>query len=545
LNASWASEAHKVLIFASLYQDKEGEKSFTTIRKKTNTIAFMRFGSGRFSILPLVEMTILYLIVNYTILNQIKMNGLIKTVFLAVIPLVAKAEKPKNVLFITIDDLRTAMGCYGDSQAITPHMDQLARKGFLFEKAYCQQAVSGPSRASLLTGLRPDQIGVTDLSKHFREKNPDIVTLPQFFKNAGYQSVCIGKIYHGSAQTQDAISWSIPERHNLSLKKNEYLLPENRHGGKAAAIEVVDTAIMHFEDGQITNEVLSKLNDFSRSDRPFFLAVGYKKPHLPFGTPRKYWDMHQKTFEALQIQQQKACKDIPAIALHHSEELRGYTDMPDTGAFTESKVRELLTAYYACVTFIDDQIGQVLSELKRLNLDKNTVIVVISDHGFHLGEQGLWCKSTNFEIACKVPMIIYDPEYESYAQKIESIVELVDIYPTLQNLCGFDKSTGLAGQSLLPIIKGENKGRDIALSQFPRPYHAIHNADRQTHMGYTVRTKEWRYTLWYDLNSGQITNKELYYLPENSLEEENLSGNSEYTDVEEKLAQHIYGYISK
>lgn len=467
----------------------------------------------------------------------------IKGVFLTVLPWVVQAEKPKNILFITVDDLRPVMGCYGDSLGITPNMDQLARKGFLFEKAYCQQAVSGPSRASLLTGLRPDQLGVTDLSTHFRKKDPDVVTLPQFFKNAGYQSVCIGKIFHGSAQTQDAVSWSEPERHNLSVKKNEYLLPENRHGGKANAIEVVDTTIIQFEDGKITAEAIGKLSDFSQSGKPFFLAVGFKKPHLPFGTPRKYWDMHQKEFEKRSLQpMKKVYENIPSIALHHSEELRGYADIPDIGDFSESKVKELLTAYYACATFVDDQIGMLLNELKKKELDKNTIVIIISDHGFHLGEQGLWCKSTNFEIACKVPMLIYDPEYECSATSVTSVVELVDIYPTLLELCGFEKKEELSGQSLLSVMKKESNGKNMAFSQFPRPYNAIHNADRQTHMGYTVRTKDWRCTLWYDLKSRQITDKELYYLPGEKTEEQNLSGKSEYAGIEKELSLCIEEY---
>lgn len=470
-----------------------------------------------------------------------KYKKLIKGTFLLVLPLTAQAEKPKNVLFIAIDDLRNAMGCYGDPLGITPYMDGLARKGFAFERAYCQQAVSGASRASFLTGLYPDQVGVTDLSRHFREKCPEAVTLPQYFKEAGYQSVCIGKIFHGSARTQDSLSWSIPERHHLSSKMNEYLLPENRHGGKAAATEVVDAPFDRFEDGQITQDAIAELGRFSQSGEPFFLAVGFKKPHLPFGTPKKFWDMHRETFEKLALpSDQNAYRNIPAIAMHHSEELRGYTDIPDEGDIPQAKVRELLAAYYACATFVDDQIGCLLKELKRLELDRNTVIVIVSDHGFHLGEQNLWCKSTNFEIATKVPFLIYDPEYESYSAPIKSQVELIDIYPTLLDLCGFGKKTELAGQSLVPVMRGDSPGKDIAFSQFPRPYNAIHNSDRQTHMGYTVRVQDWRYTLWFELATGKITDKELYYLPGDDLEKENLSGLPEYAEKEKELALSIH-----
>lgn len=469
-----------------------------------------------------------------------KYKGLIKGIFLSVIPWMADAEKPKNILFIAIDDLRTALGCYGDTLSITPYMDELAQKGFVFERAYCQQAVSGPSRASFLTGLRPEQTGVTDLSGHFREKCPNIVTLPQYFKEAGYQSICIGKIFHGSARTQDSISWSIPERHHLSIKKNEYLLPENQHGGKAAASEVADVPLNRFEDGKITEEAIAELKRFGRSKEPFFLAVGFKKPHLPFGTPKRFWDMHREKFESLDLSGMKhSYKNIPAIALHHSEELRGYSDIPDKGDLPETKVRELLNAYYACTTFVDHLIGNLLNELKKQELDKNTIVVIVSDHGFHLGEQDLWCKSTNFEIAAKVPLLIYDPAYGNYATHIKSNVELIDIHPTLLDLCGFGKKPELAGQSLVPVMKGESQGKNIAFSLFPRPYHAIHNADRQTHMGYTVRTQDWRFTLWVEVATGKITDRELYYLPGDALEKENLSGHPLYKDMEEELSDHF------
>lgn len=381
------------------------------------------------------------------------------------------------------------------------------------------------------------------MSMHFREQCPDVVTLPQYFKNAGYQSACIGKIFHGSPRTQDSVSWSIPERHHLSIKKNEYLLPENQHGGKAAASEVVDAPLNHFEDGKITEEVIAELERFSQSGEPFFLAVGFKKPHLPFGTPKKFWDMHRERFELVSLSTAKGVyKNIPNIALHHSEELRGYSDIPDEGDLPETKIRELLATYYACVTFVDYQIGCLLNELKKLNLDKNTVVVIVSDHGFHLGEQGLWCKSTNFEIATKVPLLVYDPAHEKYATHIKSNVELIDIYPTLIDLCGFDKKVELPGQSLTSIMRGESEGKDIAFSQFPRPYNAIHNADRQTHMGYTVRTQNWRYTLWFELATGEIIDKELYYLPGNELEKENISGLSTCQRIEQVLTNKIIEY---
>jgi len=451
-------------------------------------------------------------------------------------------QSQKNILFIAVDDLRTSLGCYNDPLAITPNIDNLAQKGFLFEKAYCQQAVSGPSRASLLTGYRPEQIGVTDLSSHFREKCSDIVTLPEYFKNNGYQSVCIGKIYHGSPKTQDPQSWSEAAIHNLSIKKEEYVLPENRHGNKSVAVELSDAPDTDYEDGRITKDALTRLQEFRHSDKPFFLAVGYKKPHLPFNAPKRFRDMHAPGFRNItSFAEGKKYRNIPEIAMHNSQELRGYTDIPDAGDLSESQTRELLTAYYACVSFVDQQIGLLLEELKKTGQDQNTVIVLFGDNGFHLGEQDLWCKSTNFEIACKVPLIIYDPSHESTAASIPAIVELLDVYPTLLDLCGFDFKH-LPGQSLLPVIKGQDKGKDMAFSQFARPYNAVHSAKNQTHMGYTVRVENWRYTAWYDLSTDRIIATELYYLPGNTLEEVNLSGESEYASIGNNLRKKIEEY---
>jgi iduronate 2-sulfatase len=455
---------------------------------------------------------------------------------LMLLPLVVSGKERKNVLFIAVDDLRPTLGCYDDSTAITPNIDLFAEKSFLFRNAYCQQAVSGPSRSSLLTGLYPDHIGVTDLNSHFRNQCPDIITLPQFFKNNGYTAVGIGKIYHGTAGMQDSISWSEPPLFNLSTKKDEYLLSRNRTGKKATAVEVAGMPEDRFIDGRITQEALSRLEQFAGLSEPFFLAIGYIKPHLPFSMPRKYHDLHAgKDF---QTNHTENLIHIPSIAFHDSEELRGYTDIPDSEEISGDKARELITGYYACVSFIDEQIGRLIKQLETLKLDRNTVIVLWGDNGFHLGEQGLWCKSTNFEAACKVPLLIYDPQYGT-GRKIEDIVELIDIYPTLAEMCGFKAPGHLQGQSLCPLTMQWEEGKNRAFSQFPRPYGAVHSSTRQTHMGYTVRIKDWRCTLWYDVVSGELTDRELYRYIENGSERENLSGRTEHAATENELSSLI------
>lgn len=459
------------------------------------------------------------------------------------LPLCIQAKEDiKNVLFIAIDDLRPTLGCYGDSYAVTPNLDSFAAKSFLFENTYCQQAVSGPSRASLLTGLRPDEIGVTDLNTHFREKCPDITTLPQLFKNNGYETLGIGKIYHGSRRTQDTVSWSHPPVYNLSIKKEEYILARNRHGKKAAALEIANQADTCFLDGKVTREALKTLDKVSQSKQPFFLAVGYIKPHLPFSMPEKYWRLYQDKAFCSNETENKQPLHAPTLSFHNWEELRGYTDIPKSGNLSPEKQDELYRGYYACVSFIDAQVGILLDKLKSLGLDKNTIVVIWGDNGFHLGEQHLWGKSTNFELDCKVPLLLYSPEHKGNPRRIKDIVELIDIYPTLTDLCGLTPVHTLSGQSLRFPIEKKANWKNRAYSQFPRPYKAIHSYKNQTHMGYTVRTKNWRYTAWYDIATNLITDRELYYMNSNKAEKENVSGNPQYAYIENELQQMIEDY---
>ena len=477
-------------------------------------------------------------------IKEISMRPLFLPLLALSLPYWANAQQEKkNVLFIFIDDLRPALGCYGDSLAITPHLDAFADKSFLFERAYCQQAVSGPSRASLLTGLRPDEIGVTDLETHFRSSHPDLVTLPQLFKNNGYASIGIGKVFHGSRRTQDTISWSAPPLYNLSIKKEEYTLPENRHGKKAASIEIADRPDTDFRDGQVTEEALRRLDSLASRQQPFFLAVGYIKPHLPFSMPQRFWDLYkERDLSIPDPQAEERPQGAASLAFHDWQELRGYTDIPAEGGLSPTQKEELRKAYYACVSFIDEQVGVLLARLKALGIDRNTVIVVAGDNGFHLNEQDLWGKSTNFELDCAVPLLIYSPEHRQRPRRIPQIVELLDLYPTLTDLCGLTPAHKLSGRSLRPLLEGGEAWDNRAFSQFPRPYAAISNAKRQTHMGYTVRTPEWRYTAWYDLTTQRLRSAELYRMTGTGIERENLSGSPAYERIERELRSMIEDY---
>lgn len=448
---------------------------------------------------------------------------------------------PMNILFIAVDDLRPSLGCYGDAKAVTPNIDQLAGRSMVFMNAYCQQAVCNPSRASMLTGLRPDQIQVTDLGTHFREKRPEVITLPQIFKEEGYQSVGIGKVFHGSAKAQDEPSWSEPVEYAISVKEEEYYLPKNRQGGKAVATESANADDEAYEDGKIAERGIEWLQKFKRTDAPFFLALGFKKPHLPFCAPQEYWDLYQRTDFSLLPNQNKP-KEALGRAFHHWEELRGYADIPDQGSLAPEKEQELWHGYYACVSYVDAQIGRVLQTLAELGLEKNTIVVVWGDHGYHLGEQQLWAKATNFELDTRIPLLISVPGVTRTGAKTKAIVEAVDLYPTLISLCGIKAQQTLAGNDLSSLLENPDQPwEQVAFSQFARPYTALFNTPA-THMGYTVRTPEWRYTAWFNLKTGTVDEQELYAMDTEMVEQKNLHGLPEFAEQEAQLREWVTEY---
>jgi len=443
----------------------------------------------------------------------------------------------KNVLFIMVDDMRPSIGCYGDPYAITPNIDLLSKDADVYTKAYCQQALSGPSRASILTGLRPDENGVTELNTWIRSKHPDIVTLPQIFRENGYHTSSIGKIFHGPRNAQDSLSWSQPPVLFKQEKSQSYILEHNKTGSKAASHEFTSGNDDLYCDIIIRNEALIRLEELSRKQKPFFLAVGFLKPHLPFNAPDRFMKLYEDVcFGDIDTNR---IKNAPETAYHDSNELRGYTDIRNR-EFSKDLNTTLMKAYYACTSFADENIGALINQLKKLGLYKNTVIVVLGDHGYHTGEQGLWCKSTNYEAACHAPLLIKDAG-KKRGRKINTPVEFIDIFPTLAKMCGIEVPTHLSGKDLNRL---DDKKDYYSFSQFPRPYDALHNVSKRTHMGYTVRSERWRYTEWYD-NDGNVTDKELYDLGDNMLEEINLSGCEKYRNTEEKLRSILSESLTK
>ncbi len=461
----------------------------------------------------------------------------------------ASAARP-NVLFIAADDMRPQLGCYGNDRMITPNLDALAKRGMLFERAYCQAAVCRASRASLLTGRRPDTTGIhTNGGVLFRKRHPDWVTLPQHFKNNGYHSRSLGKIFHGAfkirSQWNDRASWSEPE---WWPGPRYYYTPE----GVAAAKKVfarskagkgkpVDDWVNHFVlgpsweapdvpdntlyDGQVADKAIESLGELR--DRPFFLALGFMKPHLPFIAPKKYWDMYPDD-EVVVADNQHAPKDGPKIAQTNWGHPRSYSDVPNKGPMPKKLTHTLTRGYGACVTFVDAQIGRVLAELDRLGLRDNTIVVFWGDHGFHLGENDIWGKATNFELSTRVPLIISAPDMAGNGEQTRALVELVDLYPTLAELAALPARKELEGRSLAPLLRSADAEWDqVAFSQFP------HNGV----MGRSLRTDRWRFTQWN--KGGKTVAEELYDHENDPKENVNLAGREEHAGIVAKLRKHL------
>lgn len=469
----------------------------------------------------------------------------------------AKQTRP-NVLFIAVDDLRPTLGCYGDTLVKSPNIDRLAASGATFLRAYCQQAVCSPSRTSFLLGLRPDTTRVYGQTLHFRDLRPDAVTLPQAFKNAGYHTLGIGKIYHYGLDDPD--SWSEEPLGPYSVGPSSYGKPENQEfmrkmdaAGKGTFLvykkgkrsvakaqysktrgpswEDPDVADNALSDGKNTEEALKQLRRLKDGDQPFFLAVGLLKPHLPLSAPKRYFDMYSPSDFSLPPND-TAPKGAPPIALHGWGELRNYQDVGKEKVLSESKALELIHAYYACVTYIDAQIGRMLDELDELGIADNTIVVVWGDHGWHLGEQGLWTKFANFENTTHSPLIIRAPAVGQKGEKVNALVEFVDVYPTLCQLCDISPPSDLEGTSMVRLMEDPNlPWKSAAFSQFPKG----------TKMGHSMRTNRYRYTEWQpkskDDTSAPIL--ELYDEQNDPRETVNIANDPENAELIAQLHQQL------
>lgn len=443
----------------------------------------------------------------------------------------AEPDRSPNVLFIAIDDLRPALGCYDDKVAITPNIDALASRGTVFNQAYCQLAVCCPSRLSLMTGRRPDTIRVWDLATHFRQTIPDAVTLPQHFRNHGYHTQSIGKIYHGGGKpSKDAPSWSVDPQYDVSRAANlRYALPKNLQGSglKRAATESADVGDGVYLDGIVCRTAETTIENLAAKEKPFFLAVGFRKPHLPFCAPKKYWDLYERDRIPLP-EYPKHPQDAPELAVRSWKELEGYTDIPADGQLTEAKVRELRHGYYACVSYVDALVGRLLNRLQQAKLADNTVVVLWGDHGFHLGEQGLWTKANNYELSTRVPLIISTPRQKHAGSRSDALVELVDVFPTLADVCGLKDPTGMEGISLKPLLAEPDRSwKNAVFSQYPRARNSNRHRGHGDIMGYAVRTERYRYVEWQEWETKRVIARELYDLASDPHETRNIAKNSD------------------
>lgn len=460
---------------------------------------------------------------------------------LCAIPMAAQQPPAYNVLFLSIDDLKPALGVYGDRLAKSPAIDALAHSGMVFLNNHCQQAVCAPSRASLLSGLRPDRTKVWDLTTVPRKANPSMLSLPEHFRKNGYETIAFGKIFHltSSGPGQDAPSWSIPF---TPSSKPEYIMP-----GKRKATETVSVADTAYQDGDITTSAIEYLQQYKSSQKkqPFFLAVGYKKPHLPFAVPKKYWDIFQRSAFSLPAIRQ-AAKNTPHFTYTRSGELRNYADIPDSGTISNEKQLELIHGYYAAVAYMDAQFEKLIQELKALNLYENTIIVLWGDHGWHLGDHGQWTKHTNYEQATRSPLIIKAPQTLA-GLRTNAPTELVDVFPTLCELAGLSTPEQLDGQSLVPLLKKQAAiVKPFAISQYPR-------GNNNKMMGYALRNQRYRLVMWVGdqfttakpYNAADLLAVELYDYEKDPQESENLANKPAYANIKNELMKEMVSFFNQ
>jgi len=479
---------------------------------------------------------------------------------------IAAGQEAPNVLFIAVDDLKPMLGCYGDEMIKTPNIDRLAAQGTVFLNAHCQQAVCGPTRASLLTGLRPDTTKVWDLKTRIRDILPDVVTLPQYFKQNGYTSVGTGKIFDPRSvddQTvDDPASWSRPYSTFAQNPDEEFGCVNPEFVAKVRALKAKgikaqnkqkkalggtppveidqDVPDSTYADGRIADTGIALLNELAPKDAPFFVAVGFKKPHLPFVAPKKYADLYERSqFQLAELKK----RPIGAPDFHWQPgwEIRNgaYSDIPllnDGNPIPDEMQITLIHGYHACVSYTDAQIGRLLDALEASGEADNTIVIFWGDHGWHLGDHGMWCKHTNYEQSTRVPLIIADLR-SPRAQKTKSTVEFVDIYPTLCELAGLPVPEVLQGVSLVPVLADPAATiKEVAVSQFPR----LAGGHGEI-MGYAYRDSRYRYIEWIDGDfragetGGEVFAREFYDYKADPLERRNLIDNPEYATEVKRL----------
>jgi iduronate 2-sulfatase len=449
------------------------------------------------------------------------------------------AEKP-NILLILVDDLKPAIAAFGDKAAVTPNLDRLTHRGMRFDAAYCNQAVCAPSRFNLMLGSRSTSSGLYELDGDLRQVFPNAVTLPQHFAQHGYRTESLGKVFHiGHGNDGDPDSFSVPHFKDLVV---EYKLPESTNGGqltreegyftnqgkfdaqgklrpRGAAFEAPEVDDEAYADGRIARETIKRLAAAKESDQPFFIAAGFARPHLPFSVPKKYWDLYDPAKFDLAVVN-SAPKGAPewAVKAGATGEISAYKPVPENGDIEDDLARQLIHGYYASTSYVDAQIGKVIAAIDQLGLAENTIIVLWGDHGFHLGELGIWTKHVNYETATRIPIIIVAPGVTKPGSSTAQLAETVDLYPTLADLAGLPAPTGpqpIDGLSLVPVLKDPAaRVRD----------HAYHCFPRGGKLGRAIRTDRYRMVDWRPIGKPDATPVyELYDYQSSAVETVNLA----------------------
>jgi iduronate 2-sulfatase len=482
------------------------------------------------------------------------------------------SERP-NILFVLVDDLRPEIGCYGNDQIKTPHFDQFAKRSTTFLRAYCQAAVCAPSRASVMTGLRPDSTRVWDLRGKFRKNLPNVVTMPQHFHKHGYYTVSMGKIFHN--HMPDVVSFDEPD-----LRPTKYMTPEmidrepesfyhddalnqelaqvrrrrleknpNAYAGGWAygrSTESFDAPDSEFYDGAQTDLAIETLARLKKKKQPFFLALGYYRPHLPFVAPTKYWDLYDR--ESLPMADNPFLpRGSPVMAMNSAYELKGCYDLehvkhPAVASLAEHEARLLKHGYYASVSFVDACFGNLMRGLADIGLDKNTIVVVWGDHGWKLGEHGSWCKQTNYDIDVRVPLLVHVPGL-TRGDPCKRLVELVDLYPTLCDAAGIEIPADMEGTSFLPLLEDPNiKWKSAVFSQFHRAPRITPDGGR--YMGSSMVTSRYHYVEWRQWDhikeiAGELAAVELYDYQSDPKENTNIADLDSSKQIIDQLARQL------
>jgi iduronate 2-sulfatase len=490
----------------------------------------------------------------------------VKTVLalLSLLPLCisAQTKQAKNVLFILEDDLRPEIHSWGQDNILTPNIDKLVNKGVSFTSAYCQYANCSPSRKSILTGLSPETTGHMDAFNPY-DKVMHHTTMPGFFKENGYVTGSIGKVYHDARDdrkswdfyydVQDPQNPGIVPWESYGLKENYKRIKVNKADREKSkedkkkskadrpSVECEDLPMENYNDYNLCQVALKQLEE--NKDKKFFLTVGFRKPHLPYAAPKKYWDLYKR--DDIQLTKYPDAPVNGDTIVYMWSELASYAFFSENynsvnyrnEHVSVEKSKELKHGYYACVSYVDDLIGMLLSKLKELKLEDNTIVVLVGDHGYHLGDQQIWGKHTCYDLATRVPLIIYDPSVQRDKQFCTKFVESVDIYPTLAELCGLPKPPRFDGESFAPLFENANaEGFDASFNQ----YQSFQKSVVRNFMAYAIHTKDYNYIEWQDLkNNRKVVQRELYQVTNNRVEQKNISSDQEYNNIIKKLSQRI------